>query len=396
LTFHRTEPIEVTAEYSQPSLLPPGSNLVVDKFVITDIPHKEGETAKIKVKVKLDINGIFVVESAQVIEAVEEVAEKPKEGEAMEQESTSQEKPKEGQQTETPKEQDASQNGEKKEESKKDEAKKDEPKKQKVRRIDLKFSESHSGLTEKELMNLCEEEAKMVASDRLAIDTAEQKNAVESYVYDMRNKLNESLAAFSTEQSREQFSKLLEETESWLYGEGEDVAKNVYTNKLKELKALGDPIVRRKTEDENRYEAIMQLRSTIQAQTLLAESEDPKYEHIEKTEKQKALDEIKKAETWLVTEMSKQDKLAKHIDPVITVADINKKKTELEKFVAPIMNKPKPKPEPKKEEPKPEEKKEETKPNDAQQGAEAKEASKPNPSTPPKSSSEPNVEMDLD
>jgi hypothetical protein len=39
------------------------------------------------------------------------------------------------------------------------------------------------------------------------------------------------------------------------------------------------------------------------------------------------VDECKKVEAWLNTEMAKQDKLAKHVDPVITVADINKKKT---------------------------------------------------------------------
>jgi len=113
---------------------------------------------------------------------------------------------------------------------------------------------------------------------------------------------------------------------------------------------------------------------------------------LKKTEKQKIVDECKKAETWLNTEMSKQDKLQKHVDPIITVAEINKKKVELEKFATPILNKPKPKPkeEPKKEEPK----KEETKPaegekKEGQQQTPPKEEAKP-------AKSEPNVEMDLD
>jgi len=182
---------------------------------------------------------------------------------------------------------------------------------------------------------------------------------------------------------------LLEKTEEWLYGEGEDVVKSVYAQKLAELRVLGEPIVRRKFEDENRYDSILQLRGIIQSLTLTAESEDPKYDHIEKTEKQKIVDECKKVETWLNTEMAKQDKLPKHADPIITVTEINKKKTELEKFALPILNKPKPKPkeEPKKEEPK----KEETKPADGQQQTPPKEETKP---AAPKS--EPNVEMDLD
>jgi len=37
----------------------------------------------------------------------------------------------------------------------------------------------------------------------------------------------------------------LEQTENWLYEEGEDEKKQVYCDKLAELKKIGDPIVRR-------------------------------------------------------------------------------------------------------------------------------------------------------
>lgn len=39
----------------------------------------------------------------------------------------------------------------------------------------------------------------MVAADKLAVETAERKNAVESYVYSMRSKVNENLSHFVTE-----------------------------------------------------------------------------------------------------------------------------------------------------------------------------------------------------
>ncbi len=45
---------------------------------------------------------------------------------------------------------------------------------------------------------MTEEEGKMVASDRLAFETAEKKNAVESYVYEMRDKLSGVLSEFSS------------------------------------------------------------------------------------------------------------------------------------------------------------------------------------------------------
>lgn len=46
---------------------------------------------------------------------------------------------------------------------------------------------------------MIEEEHKMIAADRLAIETVDRKNAVESYIYDMRGKINESLASFATD-----------------------------------------------------------------------------------------------------------------------------------------------------------------------------------------------------
>lgn len=39
----------------------------------------------------------------------------------------------------------------------------------------------------------------MAAADKLAVETAEAKNAVESYVYEMRSKLSDSLGNYASE-----------------------------------------------------------------------------------------------------------------------------------------------------------------------------------------------------
>eukprot|EP01118_Nematostelium_gracile_P012634 TRINITY_DN4644_c0_g2_i2.p1 TRINITY_DN4644_c0_g2~~TRINITY_DN4644_c0_g2_i2.p1 ORF type:complete len:812 (-),score=307.07 TRINITY_DN4644_c0_g2_i2:23-2458(-) len=364
VTYVKREPFVLNIEYSQPELLPQGSNPLIGQFTVGNIPNLD-EKAKVRVTIKLDINGIISVESVQTIETLPEEVAKP---ETPKTESTTEEPKKE---SATPMEtEEPNKETEQKQESvpKQETTPKQEPQKKKVKRTDLKFDEKTAALSTKEVSELFEEENRYVAADRLAVETSEQKNAVESYVYDMRSRINEALSSYSTEQVRNQFSKLLEDTESWLYGEGEDVQKSVYAAKLAELKAVGDPIVKRKFEDENRYETMMQLRSAVQNFQLTAESENPAYEHIEKTEKQKIIDECKKIISWLDTEAAKQEKLPKHSDAVLTVSEMNKKKTDLEKLANPILNKPKPKPapepkkeEPKKEEPKPEEKKEEPK-----------------------------------
>jgi len=207
----------------------------------------------------------------------------------------------------------------------------------------------------------------------------------------MRGKLSENLSSYAVEEDRESFSKLLDDTESWLYGEGEEVTKSVYVKKLEELKAIGDPMIKRQYEYENRYDALNSLRSTIDQYKMTATLVDPKYEHIEQEDRNKVLQECGNVEKWINEQMSKQDKLAKHADVVITCADIFKKKTELDRFASAIMNKPKPKPKP--EEKKPEEKKpEEQKPEEKKP-----EEKKPEDQKTPEPSKEPEAKaMDLD
>lgn len=62
----------------------------------------------------------------------------------------------------------------------------------------------------------------------------------------------------------------------------------------------------------------------------------------------KTLDEKQR---WLDEKMNSQAKRSHHEDPVVSVADLKKEKTALEKTVNAVLNKPKPKPAPKKAEP---------------------------------------------
>ena len=77
---------------------------------------------------------------------------------------------------------------------------------------------------------------KMVANDRLEREKADSRNAVEAYVYEMRDKLSSHLEPFMKESEREKYSRLLNETEDWLYGDGEDVSRDLYVKRLEELK----------------------------------------------------------------------------------------------------------------------------------------------------------------
>jgi len=356
LTIYKDSEFDIISEYSQPDLLPPGTSIFLGKYHIP-VPKKE-ESHKIRVKVKIDINNMFKLEDAQLIETIEEIEQNHtttvstptspsissnEESNKMETEETSKQTEKENQTSqqksqEPPQnnqqqshEQTSSQNNsqqpqeslQKTQEQKQENEKK---KKTKVKRIDLNIT-SHIpfALPIKQLNEMIEEEHKMIAADRLAIETVDRKNAVESYIYDMRGKINESLASFATDDEKIKFEKLLNETENWLYEEGENCTKSVYIQKLNELQALGNPIVKRKYEYENRYDALVSIRKIIDQYKTIASSEDPQYSHIEKEEKNKVIQECNNVEKFINEQMSKQDKLPKFVDPIILVETIQKK-----------------------------------------------------------------------
>jgi heat shock protein 4 len=348
ITMHRTDGVELSAIYSDIGLLPAGTDALIAKFVIPTLPITKNEPAKIRVKVKLDLHGIVTVEGAEMTEAVDAPAEEEKKAEDPMQ--TDEKKPEEG----TPKTE------EKKE-------------KKKVTRTNLQVQEVTTSIPKRELENLTEEEGKMVASDRLAFETAEKKNAVESYVYEMRDKLSGILSEFSSATDKEPFLKLLETTQDWLYGEGEDVTKSVYSKKLDELKLHGDPITKRHHEYEHRFDEITAIKNTINTIKMNATSADPKYDHISAEDKQKVVTECETTEKWLNEKLQQQEKLSKSANPIITVAEIHKKNEELTRMANSALNKPKPKPEPKKEEKKEEKPAEEPKKEDEKKEEEKKE-----------------------
>lgn len=198
---------------------------------------------------------------------------------------------------------------------------KKEEKKRKTKRTDLPIAGQASGLSAKDLHTTQEEELRMIAADTLAIETAESKNALESYVYSTRSALQTSLAPFSTDSERAPLLQMLDDTENWLYGDGEDVTKSVYSGKLAELKKLGDPISLRGKEAETRGEAIKALVDAIAYWQGEVTSTSDKYEHIEKAEKDKIVAELDNARTWLVQARASLDSLAQTATPAFLTAD---------------------------------------------------------------------------
>jgi len=346
ITFYRSSPFEIRAEYSTKELLPPGTSPFIGRFAISDVkPNADGSLSDVKVKVRINESGIFSLASAELFEDIDD----PMETEASAEKPAAAAEPA-------------------KDESG-DVKMGEEAKKKKKLKKDLPVASTSSRLTPEVLNRMRETEGQMIASDKLIFETQEKKNSLESYIYEMRNKIEGSHSEFEEESVKEVFRGKLSEIESWLYDEGDAATKSTFVEKLTELQKIGSPIELRYREADERPSAISDLQKTISQFVSLASSGDSKYEHIEAADRQKVLDECKKKESWLNDALAEQNKLKKTQTPKTSAAQYKSARENLVMFCAPIMNKPKPKPkeEPPKETPPPqtEAKKEEPKKEDA-------------------------------
>ncbi|KAF8393340.1 hypothetical protein HHK36_021582 [Tetracentron sinense] len=215
--------------------------------------------------------------------------------------------------------------------------------KKKVKKMNVPVTEFvYGGMVPADLQKAVEKEFEMALQDRIMEETKDKKNAVEAYVYDMRNKLNDKYQEFVTASEMEEMTAKLQEVEDWLYEEGEDETKGVYIAKLEELKKQGDPIEERYKENLERGPAIDQLIYCINSYREVVMLNDPKFDHIDMAEKQKVLKECVEAEAWLREKKQQQDPLPKCALPILLSADVKRKAETLDRFCRPIMTKPKP------------------------------------------------------
>ena len=115
-------------------------------------------------------------------------------------------------------------------------------------------------------------------------------------------------------------------------------------SRLDALKVLGDPIAFRHREFDERKKAAAQLQETLNNYMSQATSSDEKYAHIEEKDKQAVVEKVATIQKWLGDQKARQDERPKNVDPILTSAEIEKKRDEVIYFAIPILTKPKPKP----------------------------------------------------
>ncbi|KAJ0977856.1 hypothetical protein J5N97_013330 [Dioscorea zingiberensis] len=354
LTFFRTGTFSVDVIYSEVNDLQVPAQ--ISTYTIGPFQSTNGERAKIKVKVRLNLHGIVSVEAATMLEEEEievpvSAAKEPqKEAVKMDTDETTNVSSSGGSDVNMHDDKNTpegsgggTENGAPGVQMDTD-AKAEAPKK-KVKKTNVPVTELvYGGMLAADLQKAVEKEFEMALQDRVMEETKDKKNAVEAYVYDMRNKLHDKYRDFVTDAESEELIAKLQEVEDWLYEDGEDETKGVYVAKLEELKKQGDPIEERYKEYTERGPAIDQLSYCINSFREAALSKDPRFDHIDEAEKQKVINECTAGEAWLREKKQQQEACSKQTTPVLLSADVKRKAETLDRLCRPIMTKPKPPP----------------------------------------------------
>ncbi|KAI9796237.1 MAG: Heat shock protein hsp88 [Sarcosagium campestre] len=228
LTYYRKQPFDLEARYAKPELLPGKTDPWIGRFAVKGVkPDAKNDFMICKLRARLNLHGILNIEQGYHVEDVEIEEPIPEEKAA---------------------------DGEKKDADTMDteqangtaEAKpKTRKVKKQIRKADLPISAQTASMDQASKDAAAEKENSMFMEDKLVADTADKRNELESYIYELRGKIDDQYSEFASDEEKTKLKAKLEESEDWLYEDGEDATKAVYIAKMDEIRFVAGPVVQR-------------------------------------------------------------------------------------------------------------------------------------------------------
>ncbi|XP_047943826.1 heat shock 70 kDa protein 16 isoform X3 [Salvia hispanica] len=290
LTLYRNDIFHMEAYYANQNELPSGVSARISSYKISimqigpfRVPNEE--KTKIKVKVELNLHGVISIDSASLV------------GDHVD---------------------DSSGHNSIDAHSNVDPSNSESSKKSNGPLNILVDENIYGGMAPDELCRAQEKELQFTQQDINMERTKEKKNALEAYVYETRNKLLDTYRSFVTDFEKDGISSNLQQTEDWIYGDGDDESENVYTERLQDLKKIVDPIENRYKDEAAREQATRNLLNCIEEFRVAVGSLSP-------SARDAVIRECHKAEMWLQEKKQQQDLLPKNADPVLWSSEISRK-----------------------------------------------------------------------
>ena len=203
----------------------------------------------------------------------------------------------------------------------------------KTRTTQIHFKLEHHGYGSKKIDAFVEIEDKLCKEDKLIWETKIMRNQLETYVYDMRAALdtNGNLQPYMKDREREDFLTLLTQVECWIYDEGESAAKEVYHQKLNNLKQIGEPIKLRQRFHEVFPHKVKEFENAIRATTKQVSSLSESNSILTK-DKKDIIRLCEECKDWITeaSELYSSQKLSE--DPLVDLVELDQKKHKLQEW----------------------------------------------------------------
>uniref|UniRef100_A0A7S1M027 Uncharacterized protein n=1 Tax=Alexandrium catenella TaxID=2925 RepID=A0A7S1M027_ALECA len=221
--------------------------------------------------------------------------------------------------------------------------KKKHEKKLTVKRSDFKpvpMSEARIAELRKKLESIAEKEAAVLA-------VAGMKNDLEAQIYGSRDKLErDDIRKVSTEEQREEVTKLCTEYEEWMYESGS--TKTDYEQRLTKLQSLLGPMEERALELEARPDIIDQVKELLADMKKVHAHVEKNMSWVNPNKTEAALKKMTDFEEWWSKKKSSQDSLPLHEAPAFTKKDVTERLSKIQKEWEKLKKTKKPKESPKK------------------------------------------------
>ena len=187
-------------------------------------------------------------------------------------------------------------------------------------------------------------------NERKALEEA--RNKVESYIYQIKNKLiddEENVGKVSTEEQREEIRKMAEDAEEWMYDGGYGADLPTMEEKYVELSTPAEKIFFRVKELIARPEAVKSLKEKFEKMEALMKKWEADKPQVTEEERQQVLDKVEALKKDLAEKEDAQSKIAATEEPAFKSSDLQGVTKSVRALIERLNRKPKPKP-PKKNE----------------------------------------------
>ena len=280
LTFYRKQPFDLEARYAKPDQLPGKMNPWIGRFSVKNVKAVQDDDFMVcKLKARLNLHGVLNVEQGYWTEDIEVEEPIPEEKENKKEDAGKEEKKdgdvsslastkskrqyvskpatkvknfaknlfgsKKDKDESTPLTSDQAPDTSAEANGSAEQKPKTRKIKKTVRKGDLPVSSGTASLDQQSKNGQSEKENSMFMEDKLVADTEDKKNELESFIYELRGKIDDQYADFASEEEKSKLRDKLEKSEDWLYEDGEDATKAVYVAKIDEIKFIAGPIIGR-------------------------------------------------------------------------------------------------------------------------------------------------------